>query len=89
MLYPQKIDREFHTLTIRVTPTLHDTINDIARRNGETVAAIVRQMLRSGVEQRQGFQMKPAKRAAIAIPKYDDLPDSLGQSPTFRPVSSR
>jgi predicted transcriptional regulator len=50
---PTTIDRSFHTLTVRVPPALHSTIDEIARADGETVAAVVRMMLRRGVELRQ------------------------------------
>lgn len=59
MLYGQdsqaaKSDRDFHTLTIRVPPNLHQRLDQLARADGETVASVVRQMLRSGLEVRQG-----------------------------------
>jgi predicted HicB family RNase H-like nuclease len=48
----EKAETDRHTLTIRVTPSLHQSIDQIARAEGETVAAVVRRMLRDGVEQR-------------------------------------
>jgi predicted transcriptional regulator len=52
-----KTDRgEFHTLTVRVPNQLHTKIDQIASETGETVSAIVRAMLRSGVEHRNGEQ---------------------------------
>jgi hypothetical protein len=46
-------DRDYHVLTIRIPPTLHENIDRIARADGETVASVVRRMLRAGIEHRQ------------------------------------
>jgi hypothetical protein len=48
-----KADRDVCRLTIDVPPSLHNTLKQIANDTGETIAATVRAMLRSGVEQRQ------------------------------------
>jgi len=48
----QKTGRDFHVLTIRLKSDLHQTIEQIASRDGETVAAVVRAAIRSAIEQR-------------------------------------
>ena len=48
---PQTTDR-FHLLAVRVPRNLHQQIHAIARRDGDTVAGIVRRMLRQGLDYR-------------------------------------
>ena len=57
-MYDQHVDSSrsndnFHTLTVRVRSSLYNTVERIAKAEGETVSAMVRDMLRRGIEQRQ------------------------------------
>lgn len=45
--------REFHVFNVRLHPDLHQKLQRLADRNGETLAATVREMLRTGVELRE------------------------------------